>query len=757
MNWQGSARRVAKIVGLLTAAIVVGAVYFDAQHASPGKLASVHERHIRLADSQNCAACHGEQGQSMASACMKCHADIGAQLSQSRGLHGQMSGDEAANCATCHSEHHGERFQITNQRSFALAGVSKVEEFDHAGLDFSLQGKHSEAACATCHPNADAPVLAPGEKRFLGLDQNCASCHRDVHKGSYGQNCESCHGQEHPFPRVAKFQHTSAFELVGLHGKAACDRCHAKNSPDAVGALLAARKPDGENPRAARTCRECHASPHGGQFLMDVADSLQLDPDASCSHCHAAAHASFLAPLAQLDPRLHACSGFALGPPHDKAACTACHAGLGKPKDLPGAFDRSFPGRQPDDCRACHGDPHRGQFDKGTFPLADCLTCHQRHRFVPATFGKKQHARTQFPLRGAHAKTACIGCHPYPGPESRPVDGAGSRGAASFLADSGPAVIGEAESPDGDKPARIFHGAPTACNSCHRDPHRGQFDNGAFRGADCRACHDEQSFRVSTFTIAAHRKTGFPLTGAHRAVGCNACHRPAGEVLRRPMGDLGSRENHEAHSAGVNEQPSPAAPNALRVFRGTPAKCGECHVDVHHGQFDRSDLPAERDGKTDCARCHSTSAFDDIEAESFDHSLWTNYELRGAHAKTKCAACHAPHADLLHDRDFGPAAGRRCQSCHSDPHVGQFGPTERVSCTKCHVDGMSFRELAFDHGIDSIFKLDRDHRDLNCAACHKPQRLPGGGTAVRYKPLGDKCGDCHVPRGPRPKRTRAQR
>jgi hypothetical protein len=44
--------------------------------------------------------------------------------------------------------------------------------------------------------------------------------------------------------------------------------------------------------------------------------------------------------------------------------------------------------------------------------------------------------------------------------------------------------------------------------------------------------------------------------------------------------------------------------------------------------------------------------------------------------------------------------------------------------------------------------LDDEHAGLACSACHKPQPVRGWGTAVRYKPLGTVCGDCHDPRGP---------
>ncbi len=87
--------------------------------------------------------------------------------------------------------------------------------------------------------------------------------------------------------------------------------------------------------------------------------------------------------------------------------------------------------------------------------------------------------------------------------------------------------------------------------------------------------------------------------------------------------------------------------------------------------------------------------------------------------------------------------------------MGQFGPTLQVDCSRCHVVGESFRQLSFDHQRDSRFPLDEVHVKIACSACHVPQNVPGWGTAVRYRPLGIVCGDCHDPRGPtgRPKET----
>ncbi len=738
-------------LGTVMAAIVVGAVYVDVQNTSPGKIADVHSQHPDLQGANSCAICHGKPGQTMNEACLDCHEDIGKQLVKKTGFHGQMSTTEANGCAKCHSEHHGKGFAILNQRSFALAGVPDLGLFDHKGLNFELDGKHDELKCNKCHPNGGARLLLTGQKRFLGLDQDCTSCHKDTHKGAHGHDCESCHGQEHPFPKVAEFEHTLAFALAGSHGKAACVDCHKPaDSAHSVVELVALRSEPVTQPVEVRDCQTCHTSHHNESFLANVSRELNTDPGNACQHCHPAVHDTFSGPSATLDALLHACSGFTLGKPHDKLKCENCHAGYGKPKEQLADFLGSYPGRHPDSCRSCHGDPHRGQFQLGPFRGVDCLACHERHEFSPSVFTLDHHKRSDYPLVGAHGKTECNKCHLL-----------ATKQELEKLPNQFEVSASTRATPDMSR-VRVYHDTPSTCKACHNDPHQGQFERGAFRQKDCGECHDEHSFRVPTFTIPRHANTKFALTGAHKAVACGSCHKLPGE--RRLIPDGSARRpdslkfealrksigNRHLVSFTSGKKTRATHDDEPRIFNGTPRQCCKCHEDVHNGQFDLPHLPSRLDGNTDCARCHTTDNFREIRAETFDHTLWTGYSLRGNHAKARCTDCHGRTS--LPDaagRTFGRVESRNCQSCHNDPHVGQFGPTEKVNCTQCHVEGESFGKLVFDHQRDSQFKLDREHRNLACSACHKPHPLPGGKTAIRYKPLGTKCGDCHAARGPR--------
>jgi nitrate/TMAO reductase-like tetraheme cytochrome c subunit len=56
-----------------------------------------------------------------------------------------------------------------------------------------------------------------------------------------------------------------------------------------------------------------------------------------------------------------------------------------------------------------------------------------------------------------------------------------------------------------------------------------------------------------------------------------------------------------------------------------------CHDNIHDRQF-------EKDGITDCTRCHS---FDAWKPGSFDHST-ARFQLEGAHKEVACIECHKP-------------------------------------------------------------------------------------------------------------------
>lgn len=451
--------------------------------------------------------------------------------------------------------------------------------------------------------------------------------------------------------------------------------------------------------------------------------------------------------------------------------CTACHE-LGQR----GASDAK--------CLACHT-PLRTRIDakKGyhaTVVDRGCASCHKDHlgrdaplvRFDTAAF---DHAITGFRLDGKHADTKCRTCH-------KPA----------FIT---AADVRTFKSRHGTL-ARTYLGLGTACVDCHAsdDPHHGQFAR-----RKCSSCHGTDTWKKTEGFD--HARTRYPLTGQHRTVKCQKCHR---SVASRPKpwirytgisfgqctschrdphgGGMGPRctkchttsgwkrldrsrfertfdhastgfrlvGRHADISCASCHVAGTAPDTAIRItFRAGTGKrpypppagkgCTSCHLDYHHGVF------AARADSGACGDCHGQVGWKPSTFDLFRHDRETSYKLVGAHAAVPCEECH-------HNPKLGQAkltfhfASTTCKSCHDrtdDPHHGQFGD---VACGSCHAATTFASAPHFDHAR-TRFPLTGDHRDVPCGSCHKKEHLPDGTSFVRYRPLGTACRDCHAKRG----------
>jgi RNA polymerase-binding transcription factor DksA len=662
------------LIAVVTIVIIVGITQWEAEElTSPGPLHPSHADLPELQENPGCAACHGDGGTSMAQACHACHGVIEDQIAAGQGLHGGLEQTTATACGDCHREHAGEMLALVTGLSFHAADVADPERYDHRHVpEFNLTGRHEALACASCHALADAKALEPDQRRFLGLSQDCVSCHEDPHEGALGTDCAACHGQAQPFDQVAQFDHDPSFPLSGGHAGLACERCHDPGGRFSVAALQR------RHPPQPRGCTDCHRSPHRPDFVRGVAAARRIRRDDTCRLCHDAEHGAFVGDAAAMPQELHAATGFALDPPHHEQECVECHAEYGKRGRLPdteelsGRFAALFPGRSPDDCRACHGDPHEGQFDAGA-TQGRCLACHEPTHFAPSTFVLARHAETRFALQGAHETVACNDCHVQ------------------------------------ERGRRRFVPTPTACADCHEDVHEGQFDRGTTKGR-CTVCHEPAHFVPSTFDLTHHARTRFPLTGAHQAVGCDRCHPLEGDRRRfvptpaacadchadvhdgqfdgwgKPAvvaGQRGCARCHgtssftdvgwssEAHllwtdyplngpHAGVScidcHRREPDANRRGWTLGKAPRDCAGCHVDPHAGQF-------RQGGRTNCLRCHSDN--ESFAQTHFDHQRDARFKLDEFHATLACSACHKPvraptGVAVVRYRPLG----MRCEDCH---------------------------------------------------------------------------------------------
>jgi hypothetical protein len=514
--------RIAWVLASLAICVSSGAGAFTLKSLiMPGKVIAAH-----ASIEEKCDSCHeSNETQKQSELCFGCHKEVRGDLVSKSGFHGRDPRVARAECSSCHHEHEG--------RDGVIAKID-AKTFDHMHTDFPLVGAHAAKACTGCH--------AAGSK-FRDTPRQCNACHAsaDPHKGALGTACEGCHTAT-AWSR-AEFDHAKTkFALAGAHAQAQCSACH------------------GQDQRFAGTptqCMDCHRE-------KDVHKGRN---GAQCGACHQPS----AWPVAAFD---HAARGFKLAGKHQQVKCESCHA-------------KSLAAEIPRTCVGCHAskDPHAGSL--GT----TCGDCHTPAGWRSTSF---DHAKASgFALHGAHSQLECSTCHTKgieapPGRECASCHGdadphRGQLGAqcSACHADTAWAMPirfdhGLVSFPLLGKHSQLvctdchaskaFHDASSRCADCHAadDPHSQRF------GAECATCHNPSAWQSWVFDH--DRKTSFALTGAHRKIACESCHRST---------DAGKSV---ALRAGHNE-------------------CGACHRrdDPHNGQYG-----------AECGACHSTDSFSEL-------------------------------------------------------------------------------------------------------------------------------------------------
>lgn len=456
----------------VSALLLVALADARAQIISPGKLAWSH---AELEGIRNCTRCHelGKPGASDAK-CLTCHSPLAARIRAGDGYHATLEGKVCSECHKEHfgedfqlvrfdsagfdhatigyplegrhgaigcRDCHAPRFvKATDVREFkGEAGAlgrtylglgtlcvqchesedphadqfaerscdechketdwEDADRFDHSRTRYRLTGLHRRVRCRDCHrPLNGSP--GPGRLQFTGLAfGGCESCHRDVHRGAMGARCERCHGTT-GWHRIADrgavervFDHsTTEFYLEGAHARAECRDCHepARRPTDRLRLEFVRGTERNAYPRPrAASCRSCHLDYHQGVFA-------ESPGGAACESCHTELD---WMPTTYGIARHNRESRFELTGAHVPVICSACHAEQT-------ASYRALNFRIRDrTCLGCHrgDDPHRGQFGARA-----CTECHDTGGFSIPAF---DHARTRWPLDGAHRDVACAYCH----------------------------------------------------------------------------------------------------------------------------------------------------------------------------------------------------------------------------------------------------------------------------------------------------------------------------------------------------------
>jgi len=170
-----------------------------------------------------------------------------------------------------------------------------------------------------------------------------------------------------------------------------------------------------------------------------------------------------------------------------------------------------------------------------------------------------------------------------------------------------------------------------------------------------------------------HAATRFALTGAHRAVPCNACH-------------------------------------ADGVYRGKSTDCYACHRLSYEAT--RNPPHASAGFGLTCTNCHSTTAW---LGAVFNHSA-TQFPLTGAHTTTTCVSCHG---DGVYD-----GKSTDCYSCHRADYTNSTSPNHAsagfpTACVSCH-STTTWLGATFNHDASWFPIYSGKHRGrwTSCAQCH---------------------------------------
>ena len=247
-------------------------------------------------------------------------------------------------------------------------------------------GTHAELTrkCAACHP-------APGTSQTMA--DRCVTCHQDI--DAQRRDNTGLHGR-----------------LAAANGNIPCRSCHPEHrgstAPltvidpvtfphDVTGYSLRGHQDTREG--ATVTCVGCH-----GQ------DPLRFD-QAACVTCHSDLDVAFMQQhVAAFGQQCLSChdgvdrygpgfdhntAPFPLAGRHADVPCGQCHTSAVTVLALQ---------QTPRACVACHAqdDRHQGRLGQ------QCEDCHKPTNWQDAAF---DHARSIFPLTGAHAQVTCAQCH----------------------------------------------------------------------------------------------------------------------------------------------------------------------------------------------------------------------------------------------------------------------------------------------------------------------------------------------------------
>ncbi len=398
------------------------------------------------------------------------------------------------------------------------------QTFKHDDTDFVLRGGHKNLRCDACHEKG---------KKYREAKGACFDCHKkiDPHKERLGKLCDSCHRESSW--RDFQYDHSRTdFPLEGKHKGVECRDCHPQERYQSI----------------PKNCYACHKNDdkHEGRYSEE------------CKKCHS--------PLAWSNTKFdHDKTDFKLTGRHVLLACEQCHR----------ANVNAYKEDLKTDCYSCHklNDRHKGLYGK------KCQDCHTTKTWSKEKF---DHDKTDFPLKGAHEKVACVDCHPGDLYKDKVSD---------------------------------------KCVDCHQqnDVHAGQ------QGKLCQNCHNEKAWMNNV--RFDHDITRFPLLGSHMTLACEECHGSTRFKDVKPQcGQCHKADDVHKQKLGPN--------------------CGACHFsqdwkvwDFDHDKRTKFKLRDAHKEK-DCLLCHTKPVTGEIELSSACYGCHAADDAHDGGFGRVCSRCH---------------------------------------------------------------------------------------------------------------------
>ncbi len=619
---------------------------------------------------------------------------------------------QANYAATTNPNHAAGRFPTTCASCHTTNAWHPATFADHNKTRFPLTGRHQGVACAQCHVGG----------KYTGTSMDCYSCHQAKYQATTNPNhpaagiavtCADCHATSGWTP--ARFDHDKTrFPLLGPHRNVDCVRCHV-------------------NGRYTGTPADCYSCHQANYVAARNPNHVAGGFPTVCVNCHTV---NAWRPATFTD---HSKTRFPLSGAHQAVACVQCHVG--------GRYTGT-----PTDCYACHQAKYQATSNPN-HPAAGfattCASCHTTNAWVPATF---DHAKTRFPLAGAHRSVACVRCH------------AGGK----------------------------YTGTPTDCYACHQANYAATTNPNHLAGhfpTTCAGCHTTNGWRPASFTD--HSKTRFPLTGAHQSVACAQCHvggkytGTATDCYACHQAKYQATTNPNHAAAGFATtcatchttngwRPANWNHNTTRfplTGKHVTVACAQCHVGgkytgtatdcyaCHQAKYQATTNPnhVAAGFATTCATCHTTNGWTPA---TFDHGK-TRFPLTGKHQTVSCVQCH------VGGKYTGTATD--CYACHQAKYQATTNPNHvaagfATTCASCHTTN-GWTPATFDHG-KTRFPLTGKHATVSCVQCHVGGKYTGTATdcyachQAKYQAttspnhvaagFATTCATCHTTNGWRP-------